>query len=200
MAEDLPPASPPLHPIIAARRSARLLDPAGHVARRQVDVLLEAARWAPTWGKRQPVRFLVGLRGADGADETFEKLQGLLSRGNQSWAPAAGALVLLASAATGEPDEVAYAPVDLGLALGQLVLQAVADGLVAHPMAGFDKDAARTAFGIPVEFEPLVVVAIGVAAVDFSGADPGLVAKENAPRKRRPLSEVAFAGRWGLPF
>lgn len=200
MAEDSPPAAPPLHPIIAARRSARLLDPAKYVTREQMDVLLEAARWAPTWGKRQPVRFLVGLRGADGADETFEKLQGLLSRGNQSWAPAAGALVLLASVATGEPDEVAYAPVDLGLALGQLVLQAVAEGFVAHPMAGFDKGAARTAFGIPVEFEPLVVVAIGVAATELAGADPELVAKENAPRKRHPLSKVAFAGQWGSRF
>lgn len=108
--------------------------------------------------------------------------------------------MLLASAATGAPDEVAYAPVDLGLALGQLVLQAVADGLVAHPMAGFDKEAARTAFGIPVEFEPLVVVAVGVAATESAGADPGLVAKENAPRERRPLSEVAFAGQWGCPL
>ena len=29
--------------------------------------VLEAARWAATWGHRQPVRFMVGLRG----DETF---------------------------------------------------------------------------------------------------------------------------------
>ncbi|EFV12155.1 nitroreductase family protein [Segniliparus rugosus] len=197
MDEDLTAA---LHPIIAARRSGRLFDANGHVGREQVAVLLEAARWAPTWGKRQPVRFLVGLRGEDGPDGTFAKLHGLLSRGNQSWAPAAGALVLLVAAAAGEPDEVAYAPVDLGLALGQLVLQAVADGFVAHPMAGFDKVGAKAAFDIPSEFEPWAVVAVGVAGTGLADADPGLVAKENAPRKRLPLSEVAFAGTWGERF
>ena len=33
----------------------------------QVAAVLEAARWAATWGHRQPVRFLVGRRG----DGTF---------------------------------------------------------------------------------------------------------------------------------
>ncbi|MGL6235767.1 MAG: nitroreductase family protein [Segniliparus sp.] len=200
MADDFAEAAARLHPMIAARRSGRLLDPAGLVGRDQVTTLLEAARWAPTWGKRQPVRFIVGLRGPDGPDETFGKLRGLLSRGNQSWAPAAGALVLFAATAAGDPDEIAYAPVDLGLALGQFILQAVADGLVAHPMAGFDKAVAKAVFGFPAGFEPWAVVAVGFDGAGLAGADPGLVAKENAPRKRLPLSDVAFAGKWGERF
>jgi nitroreductase len=95
---------------------------------------------------------------------------------------------------------VAYAPVDLGLALGQLILQAVSRGLIAHPMAGFDKTGAKAAFDIPTEFEPLVVVAVGVDGSELDGADSGLVAKERAPRQRLPLSEVAFTGSWGEPL
>ena len=52
--------------------------------------VLEAARWAATWGHRQPVRFLIGLRG----DETNTAIAGLLKRGN-SYAKAAGALVMV---------------------------------------------------------------------------------------------------------
>lgn len=200
MTDDFTTAAARLHPIIAQRRSGRLLDPSASIGRDQAATLLEAARWAPTWGKRQPVRFVVGLRGPDGPDETFAALQGLLTKGNQSWAPAAGALVLFVAVAEGESDEVAYAPVDLGFALSQFVLQAVADGLVAHPMAGFDKAGARAAFDIPDGFEPWVVAAVGVDGAGLAGADPDLVARENAPRKRLPLSEVAFAGKWGESF
>ncbi len=44
----------------------------------QLDALLEAARWAATWGNRQPVRFVVGVRG----DDTFDRLAATLKRGN----------------------------------------------------------------------------------------------------------------------
>ena len=108
--------------------------------------------------------------------------------------------MLFAAISEGEPDEIAYASVDVGLALGQFVLQAVADGLVAHPMAGFDKAGAKAAFDIPEGFEPWAVVAVGTDGAGLAGADAGLVAKENAPRKRLPLSEVAFAGKWGESF
>ena len=60
------------------------------VAREQIAALLEAARWAATWGHRQPVRFVVGLRG----DETFDALAATLKRGN-AYAHAAGALILV---------------------------------------------------------------------------------------------------------
>ena len=47
--------------------------------------MLEAARWAATWGHRQPVRFIVGLRG----DETFAAIAELLKRGNSYATPRA---------------------------------------------------------------------------------------------------------------
>jgi nitroreductase len=77
--------------------------------------VLEAARWAATWGHRQPVRFLVGLRG----DETFGKISEPLKRGN-SYAKAAGALVVVC-ADEGEDERTArYAAVDTGAAVGAL--------------------------------------------------------------------------------
>jgi len=68
----------PLHPPIAKRWSPRAFDPDAQISAEQVTALLEAARWAATWGRRQPVRFVVGLRD----DPTHDVLAGLLSRGN----------------------------------------------------------------------------------------------------------------------
>jgi nitroreductase len=80
----------PIHPPIAQRWSPRAFDPESVLTAEQVTALLEAARWAATWGRRQPVRFLVGIRG----DDTFAGLSDLLARGN-AWAKTAGALILL---------------------------------------------------------------------------------------------------------
>jgi nitroreductase len=82
--------------------------------------------------------------------------------------------------------------------VAQLSLQAVALGLVTHPMAGFDAAAARERFAVPYDFVPLVLLAVGTLG-DPSTLDPELAAKDGRPRTRRPLSEIAFSGRWGTP-
>ena len=134
----------PIHEPIAARWSPRAFDAEATVTLEQLTALLEAARWAATWGHRQPVRFVVGLRG----DATFDALAATLKRGN-AYARAAGALILVC--ADEGPDErtALYAGVDAGAAIANASVEAVTRGLVAHPMAGFDANAARIAFGIP---------------------------------------------------
>jgi nitroreductase len=160
----------------------------------QVVAVLEAARRAATWGHRQPVRFLVGLRG----DQTFAAVSELLKRGN-SYAKAAGALVL-ACADEGEDERTArYAAVDTGAAIAQLPIEAVSRGLIAHPMAGFNADGAREAFGIPEGVRPIAVVAVGSLG-DYDNAPPEIVERDARRRDRLPLEEVAYVGRWGQPL
>jgi nitroreductase len=156
--------------------------------------VLEAARWAATWGHRQPVRFVVGRRG----DETFTNIAELLKRGN-SYAKAAGALVLVC-VDEGEDERTArYAAVDAGAAIAQLTIEAVSRGLIAHPMAGFDAEGALGAFGIPDGVRPIAVVALGSLG-DYANADPKVLERDAQGRNRLPLEEVAFAGRWGRPL
>jgi nitroreductase len=156
--------------------------------------ILEAARWAATWGHRQPVRFVVGRRG----DETFTNIAELLKRGN-SYAKAAGALVMVC-ADEGEDERTArYAAVDTGAAIAQMTIEAVSRGLIAHPMAGFDADGAREVFGIPEGVRAIAVVAVGSLG-DYSNADPKVLERDAQGRGRLPLEEVAFAGRWGQPL
>jgi nitroreductase len=186
--------SVPIHPVIAARWSPRAFDPSAVLTAEQLTALLEAARWAATWGDRQPVRFIVGVRG----DDTFVAIGDLLKRGN-SYAKAAGALILVC--ADEGPDEKTrvYAAVDTGAAIAQLTIEAFSRGLVAHPMAGFDAAGARTVFGLPDEARPFAVVAVGSLG-DYASVDPAVLDRDARGRQRLPLEEIAFARRWGQPF
>ena len=186
--------SVPIHPDLAARWSPRAFDPDAVITADQLTAVLEAARWAASWGHRQPVRFVVGVR----ADETFTTLAGLLKRGN-SYAHAASALILVC-ADEGEDERTArYAGVDAGAAIARLTIEAVSRGLIAHPMAGFDVDAAQAAFGIPEGVRPLAVVAVGMLG-DYSEMGEEIAERDRRPRERLPLEQIAFGGRWGIPL
>jgi nitroreductase len=184
----------PIHPDIAARWSPRMFDPDAVLDAEQLLAVLEAARWAATWGHRQPVRFIVGLRG----DRTFGAITGLLKRGNR-YSHAAGALIMVCTD-EGEDDRTArYAAVDAGAAIAQLTIEAVSRGLVAHPMAGFDADGACEVFGIPAGVRPVAVVAVGSLG-DYDSAPQEIVERDAQGRSRLPLDDVAFAGSWGTPL
>ena len=184
----------PIQDAIAARWSPRAFDPVANLTAEQITAVLEAARWAPTWGRRQPVRFLVGLRG----DTTFDGLAATLKRGN-AYAHAAGALILLAADEGPDEKTALYSAVDTGAALANMSTEAVSRSLIVHPMAGFDADAASAAFAIPDGVRPLVVVAVG--SLGDPGAAPAeIVARDSLPRARLPLEDVAFAGTWGSAF
>ena len=184
----------PIHPDLAARWSPRMFDPDAALDEDQLVAVLEAARWAATWGHRQPVRFIVGLRG----DDTFATIAGLLKRGNR-YAHAAGALIMVCID-EGEDERTArYAAVDAGAAIAQLTIEAVSRGLVAHPMAGFDAGGARDGFGIPAGTQAVAVVAVGSLG-DYRNAPPEIVERDAQGRQRLPLEEIAFTGTWGTPL
>lgn len=184
----------PIHPPIAQRWSPRAFDPEAVLTAEQVTALLEAARWAATWGRRQPVRFLVGIRG----DDTFAGLSDLLARGN-AWAKTAGALILLCADEGDDDNTALYSAVDGGSAMANLSVEAVALGLISHPMAGFDVDGARAAFDIPAGVRPLMVIAVGSLG-DYATADPQILERDSMPRERLPLEQIAFRQIWGRPW
>lgn len=183
-----------MHELIAARRSPRALDPDGTVGDTALLALLEAARWAPSFGNTQPARFVLGRRGEPAFDAVFESL----NSGNKQWAHRASLLLIGIAVRRNEKGELPYAEYGLGLAVENLVLQAVAEGLVAHQMAGFDPEAVRTAFDVPEWASPLVAIAVGTAGpVELLPADRR--GRELAPRHRLELDELAFAETWGKP-
>jgi nitroreductase len=157
--------------------------------------LFEAARWAASSSNEQPWRFLVGHRG----DETYKKIFDALVEFNQTWVKTAPVLVLSAAKKTftqkGAPN--AYALYDTGAATATLALQATADGLHVHSMAGFDHEQVRASFGIPADYEIGAVSAIGYLG-DPAILPDYMLKMEVAPRQRKPLEEIVFSD-WEKP-
>jgi len=187
--------SVPVHPLIAARWSPRALDPAGSVSDESLRAVLEAARWAPSNGNTQPARFLVGRRG----DNTYARIFDLLSQRNQGWAHAAAVLILTCAVTTNEKGDLPMPEYGVGLAAENLALQAVAEGLVAHQMGGFNREGAALVFSLPLDVRPQVVIALGTLGAPEL-LDEDRRARETAPRRRLPLNEIAFTGEWGIPI
>jgi nitroreductase len=179
----------PVHPLLAERWSPRGFDHGHEIGDDHVTALLEAARWAPSAGNSQPWRFLVTRRGEDAHGRLFAAL----NPGNQAWAGAASALVLVAArtaAADGTPQP--WALYDTGQAVAALVTQAQAHGLAVHQIGGFDTDAVRAGFGLDQALAPVVVLAVGRADPDAE-LPSHLAAREAAPRTRYPVSDLLLA-------
>lgn len=186
--------SVPVHELIARRWSPRALDPDAEVTDRQLRALLEAARWAPSYGNTQPARFLLGRRG----EPTFDRILGTLTAKNQSWAHRASVLLIAVAVTRNAKGEIPLAEYGVALAAQNLVLQAVAEGLAAHQMGGFDRAAARREFALPDDAVPVVAMAVGVQADPEVLGEPAKVDRERAPRRRIPLSEFALR-EWDSP-
>jgi nitroreductase len=176
----------PVHPLLAERWSPRGFDRAHELGEDSLTALLEAARWAPSAQNSQPWRFLVARRG----DEAHEQLFAALAPGNQAWAGAASALVLVAARTVGDDGRPQpWALYDTGQAVAALITQAQADGLAVHQMGGFDTAAVRAEFGLGETLTPVVVIAVGRRDPIADLPEP-LAARETAPRTRHPVSKL----------
>ena len=186
-----------IHPLIRDRWSPRAFADRP-VSVEDLTILLEAARWAPSSSNLQPWRFLVGRREDRAA---FEKVLSVLVEFNQNWARNAPVLLLAVAKTTAQDGTTPnkWAAHDVGLALSNLAIQATALDLHVHYMAGFDGEKARQVFGFSHEYDAITAGAIGYVG-DPDTLPDKLRERELAPRKRKPLSEIAFGGNWGEPL
>lgn len=189
------PASPPLLEAIATRRSLRAFSDRA-VSDELLRTLFEAVRWAPSSGNGQPWRFVVTRRGS----EAHGRLAAALRSGN-AWATRAPVLMVAAVKTVhdspGKPVRAnRRALLDLGLGLQNLLLQASAEGLIGHPMAGFDADVASRAIGIEGEHQVAVMVALGHPG-DPSTLDDKARAKDRLERRRDRQDAFVFLDAWG---
>lgn len=196
-----PKHATPDHPIletIAARWSPYAFDAARSIETAHLLSCLEAARWAASSYNEQPWSFILARREDTAA---FQEMLGCLLEANQAWAKDASVLMLTVVCRTfklnGKPNRVAEH--DIGLASGNLVIQATALGIDVHQMAGINASHARQAYGIPDGYDPYTAIALGYAAAPESLGDAKLRERETAPRTRKKLAEIVFAGAWQQP-
>ena len=196
-AQKLPKTVQPIHELIKHRWSPVGFDRERDIERETLLSILEAARWAASSFNLQPWRFIVAPRQNP---QEFQKVFSVLREGNQSWARHAAVLMIAVTQRlreTAAPNRHAFH--DLGLAVSQMVLQALDHGVYAHQMAGIYPEKAREIYRIPDDFEPFTAIALGYRAANLDHLDAGQREREAAPRQRNTLNELVFAGNWAQP-
>lgn len=156
--------------------------------------LFEAARWAPSTYNEQEWRFLFAHR----ETEAWPLFFNCLAEPNQLWCQHAGALIVVASRTTftrnGKPNIVHE--FDAGMASQNLLLQAAEQGLVGHPMGGFDRGQAKRSLEIPDGFETHCMIAIGHPG-EVSSLPENYQSLE-VPTGRKSADQIACEGKFSL--
>jgi len=183
----------PVHELIRSRWSPRVFD------NRDVDddalmTLFEAAQWAPSSMNEQPWRFMYFRKGSDAYARIFECLAAF----NQQWVEHAPVLVITVYKKHFKSGkENFHAMHDLGLAVGNMSLQAQSMGLALHQMAGVNWKKVHTEFEIPEdEFHVTTAIAIGYYGGDPNDLPDDLADSETASRERKPMEDIVFNGAW----
>jgi nitroreductase len=184
----------PVHELIAQRWSPRAFADRS-VSPELLRRLFEAARWAASSYNEQPWRWLVATREDK---EGFARLHSTLIPFNQGWVAKAPVLAISVAHTSfernGKPNR--HAAHDVGQAAAQMALEAVANGLFIHQMAGFDSERVREVCAVPADHEPVAAIAIGYPG-DPETLDAPLRERELATRERRGLDLVVFGTTFG---
>ena len=193
------PSDFPVHQLIRERWSPRAFADKA-ISPEVLRSLFEAARWAPSSNNEQPWAYIAATKDDKAS---FEKVLGTLVEFNAGWAKNAPVLAIavarLAFAKNNAPNRMAQ--YDTGAASALLSVEATAQGLAVHQMAGFDPEKARQVFAIPAEWQAVAALAIGYPGNPDTLPQP-LKDRELAPRTRKPIREFVMTGSWGhtAPF
>jgi len=182
---------PRLHPLLATRSSPTAFDATSEVADEVVDVLLEAARWAPSAGSSQPWAFIVGRRGA----AIHQRLVPYLARSSSRWAPTADVLFVNLSHRYVEGTDWEFSEFslyDLGQAVAHMTFQAQALGLAVRQFRAFDQQGLAAEFAVPGHWQVTTMSAVGRPA---RTARPEEEPSTDEPgRSRRTRQEILWPG------
>lgn len=188
--------SVPVNEIIASRWSCRAFDINRPVTREQIVSVCEAGRWAPSCRGDEPWRYIVWdlYRNRDAYLKAFD----CLDEWNQRWVKNVPVIIgVFADSKFRRGNDNRWGQHDTGAASMNMYLQAVTLGLMAHPMGGFDEVKIKEVFGIPDQFIPMAVIAIGYQADPKVIEDKGQLESELAERNRQPLNNSFFDSEWG---
>jgi nitroreductase len=182
----------PIAPALAERWSPRSFNREHLLTQHEELSILEAGRWAPSANNLQPWRFAFVSRNDDLHKDLCEKgLTGF----NQSWAPDASALIVVAvQKALPDGKEITGRKYDAGLAASLMVVQAQELGLHTHHIGGIVHDEIHSMLNLDDNHEVLVVIAVGKVAPAEQLEGPAYE-REIAPRVRLSLDEIMLYGK-----
>jgi nitroreductase len=175
---------------IMARHSGRAFTDKP-ISKEMLNSILEAGRWAPSCANTQAWNFIV-LQDKEVLAEAHEAISG----GN-AYAKAAPVMIIVAAKEDGgcSTHGLPYFTMDVGLAVENMLLQAVHLGLMGHPTAGWDENQLKEVTGLPKEYRIVTVIYFGYEG-DISLLSETDRAKASRPRTRREFSEIVHWNKW----
>ncbi len=165
--------------LVASRYSVRAYRP-DPVEDEKLQVVLEAARLAPTAANRQPFQLIV--MHTAGRQSEIGKIY------RRSWfvqAPLVIAVCAISSQAwVRESDRFNARLIDAAIVADHLILAATSLGLGTCWIAAFNVDAARSVLQLPADADPVIFTPLGYPA-DLPG-----------PKIRKPLADLVRYEHW----
>jgi nitroreductase len=159
--------------------------------------MFEAASCAPSSMNEQPWIFIVASKRDR---ESFDDFASFLVESNREWAKEAWALIVTMARTKFVYRERpnTYAFHDTGLAVANLITQALSLDIYAHQMGGFLPDKIKEYFSLPEGIEPVSVIAIGYLG-DGSALSEENKKRHNTRKTRKSISEFTFRNSFGNP-
>lgn len=166
-----------VYEVILSRRSVRAYrrEP---IEKGDLEKILEAAKWAPSAGNRQPWHFVVVLD-----DQLKEKL--VPACRNQVFVRDAACLVVGLADTENSPK---WAIVDTTIALEHIVLEATELGYGTCWIGAFDEVKVKELLKIPDKYRIVALITIGKPA------------ETPSPRPRKSLKEIVSLNAYGNPW
>lgn len=165
------------------------------IKEKDVKILLEAGRWAPSCANIQPWRIIWGIKGT----ETYDRIFDCLDDFNQGWAGNSQVLWLNAFKKTMNDDkkENFHALHDLGLFMGNVIHQSNSMGIAVHQMAGVKFKKAQEEFKFTDDYHIATAVAFGYFGGEADDLTDDLKKDElKLMRIRKNQEEFAFNGNF----
>jgi nitroreductase len=156
----------------------------------KLKAMFEAAGYAPSCNNEQPWLFVITTR----EDETvFDDFIGFMADGNKIWAKNAYAIVIsmarMKFSYNGKPNRWAFH--DTGMAVSNLLLQALALDVYVHQMGGYSVEKVKDYFKLGDDIEPVAMMAVGYLG-DGSSLTPELFKRDEARRPRKSINEFVY--------
>ena len=182
-----------IHSLIKNRYSPRAFD-SRMVEEEKILQLFEASRWAASSMNEQPWRFIYVTKN----DELeYKAMFSVIVDWNQEWVKTAPVIILAVAklnfSHNNKPNRHAWH--DIGLAIGNMSLQATELGLYLHSMAGFSKSKAIEVLNIPEGYEPVTMIACGYKG-NINQLSEEFQKLENNKRTRMEFEKIVFRNKW----
>ena len=156
----------------------------------KLKAMFQAAGRAPSSNNEQPWQFVFTTR--ENGD-IFDDFLGFLTESNREWAQYAYALVITMARTifTYKGRQNRYALYDTGMAVSNLLTQALSMDIYVHQMGGFSVEKVKKYFKLKEEIEPVTMMAVGYLG-DGTSLRSELLKKDETRTSRKSVNEIVF--------